>query len=131
MGTGTRDMVKLCRKAGLKEPVFRQEEFFRAMLWRKKLKSEKIENPKNTQVSTQVSTQVERLLYKFDNDIMSVEELQKAFNFKERRTFTRNYIQPALKLELIKMTIPDKPNSRLQKYRLTDKGIQTKASIGE
>jgi predicted HTH transcriptional regulator len=131
MGTGTRDIVRLCRQAGLKEPVFQQEEFFTTVLWRKKIKREKIENPENIQVSTQVSTQVERLLYKFDNDIMSVEELQKAFNFKERRTFARNYIQPALKLGLIEMTIPDKPNSRLQKYRLTDKGIQIKASIGK
>jgi len=29
---------------------------------------------------------------------------------------------PALEAELIKYTIPEKPNSRLQKYRLTDKG---------
>jgi ATP-dependent DNA helicase RecG len=27
-----------------------------------------------------------------------------------------------LHLSLIEMTLPDKPNSRLQKYRLTDKG---------
>ena len=31
-------------------------------------------------------------------------------------------VKPALADSLIEMTIPDKPNSRLQKYRLTDKG---------
>jgi ATP-dependent DNA helicase RecG len=32
---------------------------------------------------------------------------------------------------LIEMTIPDKPNSRLQKYRLTQKGLKTLASLKE
>jgi ATP-dependent DNA helicase RecG len=39
-----------------------------------------------------------------------------------RPTFLYTYLQAALKAGLIEMTIPDKPTSRLQKYRLTAKG---------
>lgn len=34
------------------------------------------------------------------------------------------YLRPALELELIEMTLPNKPQSRQQKYRLTQKGKQ-------
>jgi len=40
----------------------------------------------------------------------------------DRKSFRARYLKPALKDDLIEMTIPDKPNSRLQKYRLTGKG---------
>ena len=50
-------------------------------------------------------------------------------NLKQRHKVFTNYIQPALKLELIEMTIPDKPNSRLQKYRLTEKGKELKKTL--
>ena len=43
-----------------------------------------------------------------------------------------NYITPALKTGLIEYTIPDKPNSRLQKYRLTTAGKKAfKEHVGE
>jgi predicted transcriptional regulator len=43
-------------------------------------------------------------------------------NLKDRTHVSERYIDPALAQGLIEMTIPAKPNSRLQKYRLTDKG---------
>ena len=41
---------------------------------------------------------------------------------KGRDNFEKLYLLPALAAGLIERTIPEKPNSRLQKYRLTEKG---------
>ena len=41
---------------------------------------------------------------------------------KNRRHFSKRYLQPALGSALIEMTIPDKPRGSKQKYRLADKG---------
>ena len=45
-------------------------------------------------------------------------------NLKHPPTFRENYLHPALEKGYIEMTIPEKPSSRLQKYRLTEKGRQ-------
>ncbi len=55
---------------------------------------------------------------------MSREALQAALGLSDRKSFRERYLKPALDYCLIEMTIPDKPNSRMQKYRLTDKGRQ-------
>ena len=49
-------------------------------------------------------------------------QVQTALKLKGQANFRDRYLGPALKLDFIAMTIPDKPNSRLQKYRLTEKG---------
>ncbi|MBW2109787.1 MAG: hypothetical protein JRI36_14165 [Deltaproteobacteria bacterium] len=49
-------------------------------------------------------------------------ELRKRLNLKHRPTFRENYLHPALEKGYIEMTIPEKPKSRLQKYRLTKRG---------
>lgn len=44
-------------------------------------------------------------------------ECMKKLGLSHRPTFRQNYLQPALAAGLIERTLPDKPNSRLQKYR--------------
>lgn len=53
---------------------------------------------------------------------MSRREIQAALNLSDEKHFREAYQQPAVALGLIEMTIPDKPNSRSQKYRLTMSG---------
>jgi len=75
------------------------------------------------QVAPQVTPQVGELLAAIQGE-MGRETLQSALDLSDRKSFRERYIKPALDKGLIEMTIPDKPNSRLQKYRLTDKGRQ-------
>ena len=41
----------------------------------------------------------------------------------DRAKFRRKYIRPLLEAGIIEQTMPEKPNSRNQKYQLTDKGF--------
>ena len=75
------------------------------------------------QVSPQVTPQVGELLASMQGEI-GREALQFTLGLSDRKSFRERYLKPALADSLIEMTIPDKPNSRLQKYRLTDKGRQ-------
>ena len=45
-----------------------------------------------------------------------------SLNFSDRTKFKRKYINPLISEELLAMTVPDKPNSRFQKYYTTEKG---------
>jgi Fic family protein len=73
------------------------------------------------QVTPQVTPQVGELLAAIKGE-MGREALQSALGLSDRKSFRERYLKPALADGLIEMTIPGRPNSRLQKYRLTDKG---------
>lgn len=49
-------------------------------------------------------------------------EIRLRLGLKDRRHLRERYVAPALAEGVIEPTIPDKPNSRLQKYRLTAQG---------
>ena len=71
-----------------------------------------------------VTPQVERLikaLYQADKPL-NRSDLQTRLSLKDRESFRERYLKPALQAGFIEMTIPDKPNSRLQQYCLTEHG---------
>ena len=76
----------------------------------------------NTQVNTQVDTQVDAQVKRLETQVLlfcsipkSMLELTQLLHVKDRRTVKR-IILPLLEQGRLAMTIPDKPNSRFQKY---------------
>lgn len=63
-----------------------------------------------------ISKQINDLLNVIEYYPMSAEELMVKLNLKSRNSFRDNYIKPAIEAGLIKMTLPDKPTSKNQKY---------------
>ena len=54
-------------------------------------------------------------------DVMSTSELAEKVGISQPKNMRRRYHRLLLDMGLVEYTIPQKPNSRLQKYRLTDK----------
>ena len=50
---------------------------------------------------------------------MSRNEIMAELKLKDREYFRKKYLNPAIENGLVEPTIPDKPNSKYQKYRLT------------
>ena len=67
--------------------------------------------------SDHLSEYIKRLLEAMDYDIPYTSTvLMEKLGLKSREGFRRNYLHPAIEQNLIRMTIPDKPNSRNQRY---------------
>ena len=77
--------------------------------------------PVTAPVTMQVTMQVRALLNALEGEMMR-KSIQDKLGLQNRDNFEKVYLRPALEAGLLERTIPDKPNSRLQKYRLTDQG---------
>jgi len=74
------------------------------------------------QVSEQVSEQVRALLQYCAEQPRSKQELLAALRLSNAYMNYKRHIVPLLEQGLLALTLPDKPNSRLQRYRLTPQG---------
>ncbi|NTW84410.1 MAG: DUF4062 domain-containing protein [Chlorobiaceae bacterium] len=139
MGTGIRDMIRRCRSAGLPEPEIRIDGGFWVLtIRRKKPEPGAKSGPSRDQVPGQVGTQPEsqpesrpesrpesmeiRALRQLVLNPMGKAQLSEAMGQKAISGQLNKVIRVLVADQTIEPTIPEKPTSRLQKYRLTEKG---------
>lgn len=131
-GTGIGEIFHLTTEAGLNEPEIKLDEGFKVIIWRPTSVTEAITDHVADHVTDHVTDHVEelvvRILQVLDGE-MSRPDIMEKLGLKHRPNFMGNYIQPALDSNYIEMTIPDKPTSINQKYRLTAKGIAIKQQL--
>ncbi|MFN4915312.1 MAG: Fic family protein [Sphingomonadales bacterium] len=126
-GTGIPEMYALTAKNGLRLPDFEVDRSFTVTLWRPSATTDH-DTDYDTDHDTDhdkkyidITELPKRLLWIMKGEI-GRNELMQILELKHNPTFRENYLDPAIKRGWIEMTIPDKPKSKKQKYRLTQLG---------
>ncbi|MCQ2380587.1 MAG: hypothetical protein MJ025_06685, partial [Victivallaceae bacterium] len=117
-GTGTWDMVDRCRKYGLRDPQFLQDEDFKVVIYRPS-------GDFNGQGPSQGPSQgLGRNILDMCREPKKITTLCETFGFSNRTKFRERYVVPLLRDGYIGMVIPEKPTSSKQMYRTTSKGVE-------
>ena len=126
MGTGTLDMIRRCAEAGLPEPEFAVADGFVATIRR-------------TALATQAAGRRESWPESLEGKVLSLLaagrpmsrlELSRKLGQKKISGQLNKVIRLLMRERSIEYTLPDKPQSRFQKYRLTDKGRAAALALG-
>jgi len=126
IGSGIRRIHDACREHGVAEPAIDVSPDWVTVTFPRSVSAAA---PHVTPYEApHVTLHVRRLIAVLDGEMSRV-ELMEVLELKDRRNFTRTYLQPALQVGLVEMTQPDSPRSRTQRYRLTSQGEQARDSL--
>ena len=127
-GTGTGEILRLTVEAGLKEPKFDFEEGFKVIIWRPTATTGQATGQVTGEVTGEVTEAIRRVVLVLYGEMKRI-EIQEALQLRHQESFRDLYLIPAMDKGFVEMTIPDKPNSSKQRYRLTQKGLELKKKI--
>jgi ATP-dependent DNA helicase RecG len=126
-GTGLRMMQREWQALGHAVPVYENDRAHKAFEMFLPDVSRAI-GEVTREVTGEVTGEVGRLLQVFKGEV-SRREIQEALALKHEDYFRKVYLKPAIEAGMVEMTLPDKPQSRFQRYRLTEKGERMKAAL--
>lgn len=140
-GRGYERITEACREQGTPEPTVESDGNGVWIKWawvnpttdahRIRPRGESNDGPPVTPpVTPPVGDPVERLLLALAAGALGGAALRAHLQLRDKTHLRERDINPALAAGFIEMTIPDKPNSRLQRYRLTEAGKANLAKRG-
>ena len=126
-GRGTNRVVEMCRRHGIAPPEFGEVGPSVVVTFRVHVGTTLVTEQVTEQVAIQVTVQVAAVLEAARTPTTRA-ELQQAAGVANRPHFSTAYLAALVRAGWLEMTIPDKPNSRLQRYRTTASGLQALAA---
>lgn len=120
----------MCRAAGIAPPAFEEITGAAVITFRVPVgqtavaQSAEVGVPTSVtgEVSGEVTGEVARLLEALRGGAFTRQALQATLGLRHEDHFRTAYLMPAIEQGLVEMTVPGKPTSRLQRYRLTSQG---------
>lgn len=124
-GTGIQRMRNEMRAQGCPEPEFAANGFFAVTLRPNPMvrdagATDRTATGRPTDIDSR-AVAMHRLLQEVSGE-MTGQDLRRALGLKNNPHFRRAYLIPALQAGLLEMTIPNKPRSKNQRYRLSRAG---------
>ena len=126
LGSGMRKLIKYGKAYGGSDPEMIEGDIFRIIV-----KCPDFETRPAKQADKRDHAPTVRMLLALlqKNGECSSMVIRQALGLKDRSHIHKSYLQPALVAGYIAMTRSEKPNSRLQKYRLTERGSNVLQSL--
>lgn len=116
LGSGMRNTYKYTKLYSGGEPQFIEGDIFKTIIPLREAATITVGPTPTTQVTTQDMMEKLAALIEFCQEARSKKEMMAYMGLSNTNHFRKAYLIPLLTEGKIKMTIPDKPNSRNQKY---------------
>ena len=103
LGSGVRNITNYSEIYSGSEPIFEEGEIFKATV-----PLVKVEDKAQDEIISRI--------IEFCKEERNIFEIMQYIGYKNIKRFRRDYIKPLVEEGILKMTIPDKPTSKNQKY---------------
>lgn len=131
LGRGTNRGIEMCGKHGAPPPVFGERQGFLVVTFRAPLVAGGAAGTSRSEpgdqviahVTAQVTAEITAQVAAFCREPQPAKAIMSELGLNHWKTFQANYLVPLLAKGILERTIPDKPRSRIQRYRTTEAGL--------